>query len=67
MKILDIKYLQECIAFQILIGNKLCNFISLYQSPSQTIWSVCNDLELTLDEEANHILFLKVVLGDFNV
>ena len=30
LKILDIKYLQECIVFQELIGNKLCNFIPLY-------------------------------------
>ena len=33
--ILDIKYLQECIVFQVLIANKLCNFIFLYRSPSQ--------------------------------
>ena len=33
--ILDIKYLQECIVFQVLIANKLCNFLSLYRSPSQ--------------------------------
>ena len=30
LKVLDIKYLQECIVFKVLIGNKLCNFISLY-------------------------------------
>ena len=30
LKILDIKYLQECIVFEVLIGNILCNFISLY-------------------------------------
>ena len=30
LKIFDIKYLQECIVFQILIANKLCNFISLF-------------------------------------
>ena len=36
LKILDIKYLQECIVFQVLVSNKLCNFISLYRSPSQT-------------------------------
>ena len=35
LKILDIKYLKECINFQILIANKLCNFISLYRSPSE--------------------------------
>ena len=29
LKILDIKYLEECIVLQVLIVNKLCNFISL--------------------------------------
>ena len=35
LKILAIKYLQERIVFEVLIRNKLCKFISLYQSPSQ--------------------------------
>ena len=35
LKILDIKCLQECIIFQILIANELCNSISLHWSPSQ--------------------------------
>ena len=30
LKILDIKCLQECIIFQILIANELCNSISLH-------------------------------------
>ena len=39
LKISDIKYLQECIVFQVLIANKLSNFISLYRSPSQIMYS----------------------------
>ena len=69
LKILDIKYLQECIVFQVLIANKLCNFISLYRSPSQpaNIFDrFADNLELILDEVANHNLFLIVLLGDFN-
>ena len=53
LKILDIKYLQECFVFHVLIGNKLCNFISLYRSPSQTtdiFDQFADNLELTLDE-----------------
>ena len=42
LKILDIKYLQECIVFQVLIANKLCNFISLYRSPSQPTEYICS-------------------------
>ena len=70
LKILDIKYLQECIIFQVLIGNKLCSFISLYRSPNQAtdiFHQFADNLELTLDEVVNHNPFLIVVLGDFNV
>ena len=70
LKISDIKYLQECIVFQVLIANKLSNFISLYQSPSQTtdIFDQFSDnVQLSLDEVANHNPFLTVVLGNFNV
>ena len=55
---------------QVLIANKLCNFISLYRSPSQPtdiFDQLADSLELTLDEVANHNLFLIFVLGDFNV
>ena len=61
LKILDIKYLQECTVFQVLIANKLCNFISLYGSPSQAtdiFDQFADNLELTLDEVANHKPFL---------
>ena len=70
LEILDIKYLQECIVFQTLLANNLCNFISLYRSPSQPtdiFDQFADNLELTLDQLANHNLFLIVVLGDFNV
>ena len=36
LKIIDIKYLQECINFEMKIREKLCNFIVLYRSPSQS-------------------------------
>ena len=70
LKILDLKYLQERIIFQVLIGNKSCTFISLYWSPSQPtdIFDQFPDnLELTLDKVANHNPPLIVVLGNFNV
>ena len=35
IKMLDINYLQECICFDLKIGNKLCSISSLYRSPSQ--------------------------------
>ena len=36
LHVLSIKYLQECINFELDIGGKICNFISLYRFPSQT-------------------------------
>ena len=36
LKILGIHYLQECINFEIMIGSKLCRFVSLYRSPNQS-------------------------------
>ena len=70
MKILDIKYLKECIVFLVLIANKLCNFITFYRSPSQPndiFDQFADNLELSLDEVANHNPFFIVVLADFNV
>ena len=56
--------------FQVLIGIKQCNFISLYQSRSQStdvFDQFADNLELTLDKVANHDPLLIVALGDFNV
>ena len=36
LKLVNINYLQECLNFEIKIGHKLCNFMSLYRSPSQS-------------------------------
>ena len=70
LQILDIKFLQEYIVLQVLIANKLCNSISLYRSPSpptDIFDEFADNLELTLDEVANHNSFLIVVLNYLNV
>ena len=36
LKILNIHYLQESISFELQVGSKICKFVSLYRSPSQT-------------------------------
>ena len=67
--LIDVHYLQECLIFEILIGGKSCNFISLYQSPSQSSDSFeefSDTLQLSLDKISNQNLFLTVVLGDLN-
>ena len=69
LKVLDIKFLNECINFEIIIGEKMCNFLYLYRSPSQTrdIFETFTDnVELTLDTLTNKNPFLSAAIGDFN-
>ena len=35
LRIISVNYLSECIYFEITIGDKICNFITLYRYPSQ--------------------------------
>ena len=51
------------------IGEKLCNFVALYRSPSQSqdeFETFAKNLELNLDTIAAKNPFLTVVRGDFN-
>ena len=69
LKVMDASYLQECINFEVKIGDKTCNFVSLYRSPSQTkdeLENFIKSLELNLEHIANKSPFLIVVFGDFN-
>ena len=69
-KLLNIHYLKECMNFEISFGGKICNFISLYCSPSQssdTFKDFVDNLELNLDKIANKSPYLLVFFGDFNV
>ena len=36
LRVLDIQYSNECINFQLKISGKLCAFVALYRSPSQS-------------------------------
>ena len=69
LKVMEVSYLQECINFEVKIGNKTCNFASLYRFPSQTkdeFENFIKTLELNLEHIANKSLFLFVVLCDFS-
>ena len=69
LKVIDLSYLQGCINCEIKIGDKTCNFVSLYKYLSQTkaeFESFIRNLELSLEHIVNKSLFLIVVLGDFN-
>ena len=37
LRIVTVQYLPECINFEMKTDDKVCNFISLYRSPSQTL------------------------------
>ena len=70
LKVIDIQLLNEYINFEIRIGGKLCSFLCLYRSPSQTrdiFETFAHNFELTLDSIINYNPFLIVALGDFNV
>ena len=59
-----IQYLQECSNFEIRIGGKLCRFVSLYRSPSQSqddFEIFANNFELNIDTAtANNSFFFTV-------
>ena len=69
LRVLGIQYLQECINFELNIGGKICNFISLYRSPSQ-IQDECkkfiDNLELNLETLFQNNPFLIVLIKDLN-
>ena len=69
LQVLSIQYLQECINFELNIGGKICNFLSLYRSPSQTqdeFETFIDNLELHLDILCQNNPFLIVLIGDLN-
>ena len=52
VRLRNISYLQECICFNFMISNKLCNILLLYRSPSQNrdeFENFINNLNLTLE------------------
>ena len=61
--------LEECIAFDLIISNKLCSFMALYGSPSQSendFATFLENFEMTQDSASKVNPFLLVVLGDFH-
>ena len=69
LRVLSIQYLQEYINFELNIGGKICNFISLYRSPSQTqdeFKKFIDNLELNLETLCQNNPFVMVLIGDLN-
>ena len=68
LRVIDICFLQACIIFEVMIGDKQCNFV-LYISPIQNqdeFDSFSKNLEITLDKLALNNPFMLVVIGDLN-
>ena len=69
LRVLDIQYLNECINFELKIGDKLCTFVALYRSPSQSLdnfETFIDNFELNLETLSRKNPFLLVAIGDFN-
>ena len=69
LRVLSVYYLEECINFELNIGGKICNFISLYRSPSQTqskFEKFIENLELNLGSLCQNNPFLVVLIADLN-
>ena len=69
LKLIDVKYIHECINFELKIGGKICKFLSLYGSPSQNrdeFEKFLENLELSIDHMADENPNMMVVPGDFN-
>ena len=69
LRVYDINLLDECINSELKIGEKLCRFVVLYRSPSQTqddFLSFSQNFELTLEMLSENNPYLLVDIDDFN-
>ena len=68
-RVINVKYLQESISFELRIAGKCCKFSCLYRFSSQTqdeFETFLKNFELTLDKIHENNPFMTVVLGDFD-
>ena len=69
LRVLNISNLSQCINFEVSIANKICRFIHLYRSPSQTqdeFQIFRSNLELNLNSLASCNPFLTIMIDNFN-
>ena len=69
LRVININYLNECIVFDIKLGDKICSFVVLCRSPTQSsdeFESFSKNLELTFDLVMKNTPYMMVLLGDFN-
>ena len=59
----------ECLSYELQIGDKICNFVALYRSPSQSqddFETFVDNFKMTLELLAQKNPFLLTAIGDFN-
>ena len=69
LRVLNLSYLKECLNLELKIGDKSCNFIALYRSPSKSqddFETFFDNFEMTLETLAEKGSFLTTIIGDFN-
>ena len=69
LRTLNVQYLQETISFKLKIGEKTCNFLSVYRSPRQSqddFETFTENLELNLENLMPRNPFLVVPIADCN-
>ena len=65
LKVTGVRLLEECIVFYLITSNKLCSFLALYRSSSQSqdgFATFSDNLDLVSKKNS----FLIVVVRDFN-
>ena len=61
LRVINIGYLHECLSFELQIGDKICNFVTLYRSSSQSqddFETFPDNIEMTLELLAQKTSFL---------
>ena len=69
LRVINIGYLNECLTLELTVGDKTCNFVVLYRSPSQSqdeFGAFSDNFETILDILAQQNPFLITTIGDFN-
>ena len=66
LTVTGVRLLEECIAFDLIIGNKLCSFVALVSQFQDNFATFSDNFKMTLDLASKKNTFLFVVLGDFN-
>ena len=68
-RVVNIGYLNQCLTLERKVGDKICNFVVLYRSPSQSqdeLETFSDNFEMTLEILVQKNLFLMTAMGDFN-